>query len=219
MLKKIENIASASEFKNNSRYVGGLHSLPGISSSKLSLSDSLSFSSAFKYLSQLKWQLKSLIHTENDDIVLEFLVENISFQTRVNINDCSSTNIHYKIINLSSLNTYEHKYQVIISFDFEPEVYIEPLLSSSIKYLNSLFEKIASYNSILLNTSNNAEINSFFLDDWYKQLRYELSLIHRNLICFVEKVTGEVLSKKLRIIPYVISEEKLIKILEINVKS
>jgi hypothetical protein len=219
MLKKIENIASAAEFKNNSRYVGGLQSLPGFSGGKSNLSDSLSFSSAFKYLSQLKWQLKSLVHSENDEIVLEFIVEHFSFQTKVNINDCSSTNINYNIINYNDLSSSEHKYQIIISFDFEPEVYTEPSLSSSIKYLNSLFDKFASYNSVLSKTSNNSEINSFFLDDWYTQLRYELSLIHRNLIYFVEKVTGEVLSKKTGITPNIIGDDKLIKILEINVKS
>jgi len=219
MLKKIENIASAAEFKNNSRYVGGLQSLSGFSGGKSSLSDSLSFSSAFKYLSQLKWQLKSLVHPENDEIVLEFIVENFSFQTKVNINDCSWTNINYKIINYTDLSSSEHKYQIKISFDFEPEVYTEPSLSSSIKYINSLFEKFASYDSILIKNSNNIEINSFFLDGWYTPLRYELSLIHRNLICFVEKVTGESLLKKISITPNIISDEKLIKILEINVKS
>jgi len=219
MLKKIENIASAAEFKNNSRFVSGLHSLPIISGGKSSISDSLSFSSAFKYLSQLKWQLKSFVHAENDEIVLEFIVENFSFRTKVNINDCSSTNINYKIVNHSDLSISGHKYQIIISFDLEPEVYNEPLLSSSTKYLSTLFEKFASYDSILISSSNNSETNSFFLDDWHSQLRFELSLIHRNLICFVEKVTGEILSNKLKIVPYIISNEKLIKILEINVKS
>jgi hypothetical protein len=219
MLKKIENIASAAEFKNNSRFVSGLHSLPIISGGKSSISDSLSFSSAFKYLSQLKWQLKSFVHAENDEIVLEFIVENFSFRTKVNINDCSSTNINYKIVNHSDLSISGHKYQIIISFDLEPEVYNEPLLSSSTKYLSTLFEKFASYDSILISSSNNSETNSFFLDDWRSQLRFELSLIHRNLICFVEKVTGEVLSNKLKIVPYIVSNEKLIKILEINVKS
>ena len=101
MLKKIENIASAAEFKNNTRFTAGVNSLPVFTGGKSNVSDSLSFSSAFRYLSQLKWQLKSLEHTENEEFILEFIVDELTFNINVNINDCKSSNINYKIFNES----------------------------------------------------------------------------------------------------------------------
>ena len=138
MLKKIENIASTAEFKNNSRFINGLHSLPGISSGKSNISDSLSFSSAFRYLSQLKWNLRSLEHNENDEFLLEFGVDNLIFSTKINIHDCHSSNISYRIINEDAISSSSHKYQILISFEFDPEVYAETLLASKTEYFNWL---------------------------------------------------------------------------------
>lgn len=218
MLKKIENITASAEFKSSTRFTGEIHPLPVISGGKPGVSDSLSFSSAFRYLSQLKWQLKSLTHLENDEFLLEFIVDNLTFKTKISVYDCTSSNISYKVSNDGTLNLSEHKYQILISFDFDPEVYSEGILESSAEYLSRLFEKFASYDSILLKNSNNAEVNSFFIDGNENKLNYELSLIHRNLIFFVEKVSGEVLSSSLRVLPVKVGEDKQIKILQINVK-
>lgn len=218
MLKKIENITNTGELKNNNRYSASINSLHVITGQKSSISDSLSFSSAFKYLSNLKWQLKSLEHTDNDEFVLEFIVDKLLFRTRISLNDCKASDINYKISNEEVINTSEHKYNVVISFDFDPQVYSEPPNASNTEYLNWLFEKFISYDSILLKSSNDPEVNSFFLDGTDKKIQYELSLIHRNIISFVEKVSGEVLSNHLRYSSPNISNKKLIKILNINVK-
>lgn len=218
MLKKIENIASTAEFKNNSRFINGLHSLPGISSGKSNISDSLSFSSAFRYLSQLKWNLRSLEHNENDEFLLEFGVDNLIFSTKVNIHDCHSSNISYRIINEDATSSSSHRYQILISFEFDPEVYAETLLASKTEYFNWLYEKFASYDSIILKNSTSPEVNDFFIDEAQSYLRYEISLIHRNLIFFLEKVTGEILSQQLRLTLYNSGDEKLIRIHQINVK-
>lgn len=218
MFKKIENIASTAEFKNNSRFINGLHSLPGISSGKSNISDSLSFSSAFRYLSQLKWNLRSLEHNENDEFLLEFGVDNLIFSTKINIHDCHSSNISYRIINEDAISSSSHKYQILISFEFDPEVYAETLLASKTEYFNWLYEKFASYDSIILKNSTSPEVNDFFIDEAQSYLRYEISLIHRNLIFFLEKVTGEILSQQLRLTLYNSGDEKLIRIHQINVK-
>jgi hypothetical protein len=218
MLKKIENIASSAEFKNNTRFINGLHSLPGISSGKSSISDSLSFSSAFRYLSQLKWNLRSLEHNDNDEFLLEFEVDNFIFFTKVNIHDCRSNNINYRIINDDKIGSSEHKYQIQLSFEFDPEVYGETLLTTKTEYLNWLYAKFELYDSIILKNSSSPEVNDFFIDEAQSHLRFEISLIHRNLIFFVEKVTGEILSQQLRLTPYNSSDEKLISIKQINVK-
>jgi hypothetical protein len=218
MVKKIENIGASAEFKNNTRFTGDIHALPVINGGKSSISDSLSFSSAFKYLSQLKWQLKSLTHSENEEFLLEFMIDNLIFTTKISVHDCSASNINYKILNEKSIKSSPHSYQILISFDFNPEVYTEALLESSIEYLNWLFEKFASYDSVLLKNSANLEVNSFFIDGAENNLGYELSLIHRNLIFFVEKVSGEILSNNLRIAPVTSGKENQIKILQINVK-
>ncbi|MBK7632340.1 MAG: hypothetical protein IPJ23_16860 [Ignavibacteriales bacterium] len=218
MLKKIENIASASEFKNNSRFVGGLHTLPGISSGKSSISDSLSFSNAFKYLSQLKWNLKSLEHSVNEEFLIEFGIDNFLFQTKVNIHDCRSNNIVYKIINEGFISSSTRKYQILLSFDFDSEVYTEPVIATDTQYLNRLFDRFNSYDSIISKNSNSPEVNDFLIDESQNYLRYEISLIHRNVIFFVEKIVGETFSKELRISVYNPEDKKLIRIQQINVK-
>ena len=218
MLKKIENIASAAEFKNNTRFTSGVPSLPAISGGKPNGSDSLSFSSAFRYLSQLKWQLKSFEQTEADEFNIKFVVDNLLFSTKVSINDSRSSDINYKISDQKITGLSEHKYETIISFDFDPAVYSQAILESSTEYIKRLFEKFSLYDSILLKSSNNPEVNSIFIDGDEKKLRVELSLIHRNIISFVEKVTGDVLSKNLRLKSFNDNGGKIIKILNINVK-
>lgn len=218
MLKKIENIANAGELKNNNRYSASINSLPVITGQKSNISDSLSFSSAFKYLSNLKWQLKSLEHSDNDEFILEFIVDKLLFKTRISVNDSKTSDINYRISNEEVINASEHKYNVIISFDFDPQVYSAAATASSTEYLNWLFEKFVSYDSILLKSSDDPEINSFFLDGSEKKLQYELSLIHRNIISFVEKVSGEVISNHLRYFSQSSNNKKFIKILNINVK-
>ena len=95
MLKKIENIGAPAEFKSGSRMSGDIHALPVISGGKSSISDSLSFSTAFKYLSQLKWNLKSLTHNDNEEFMLEFVINNLTFNTKISLHDCPASNIHY----------------------------------------------------------------------------------------------------------------------------
>jgi hypothetical protein len=218
MLKKIENIASAAEFKNNTRFISGLHSMSGFSSGKSSISDSLSFSSAFKYLSQLKWNLKSLEQNDNDEFSLEFGVDNFIFQTKVNIHDCHPNNIFYKIINEGLISLSIRKYQIILSFDFDSEVYTEPVIATDTQYLNRLYDKFNSYDSIISKNSNSPDVNDFLIDDTQDYLRYEISLIHRNVIFFVEKIVGETLSKELRTNVCNPDSKKLIRIQQINVK-
>ncbi|MCZ7610144.1 MAG: hypothetical protein M5U17_08230 [Ignavibacterium sp.] len=164
MLKKIENIANANELKGNNRYSASGSSLSVINGNKSSISDSLSFSSAFKYLSNLKWQLKSLEHNDNDEFTLEFIVDKLLFKTRISINDNKTSDINYSITNGAIASASEHKYDVKISFDFDPQVYSELPTASSTEYLSWLFEKFVSYDSILLKSSDDPEINSFFLD-------------------------------------------------------
>jgi hypothetical protein len=218
MLKKIENIASAAEFKNNSRFMSGLHSMPGISTGKSGITDSLSFSSAFKYLSQLKWNLKSLEQNDNDEFLLEFGVDNFTFQTKVNVHDCRSNNILYKIVNESVISSSIRKYQIILNFDFDPEVYSDSMIASDTQYLNRLYDRFNSYDSIISKNSNSPEVNDFLIDESQIDLRYEISLIHRNVIFFVEKIVGETLSKELKIAAYNPADKKLIIIQQINVK-
>lgn len=218
MLKKIENIANSGELKSNNQYSASINSLPVITGQKSSVSDSLSFSSAFKFLSNLKWQLKSLVHGENDEFILEFVIDRLLINTRISLNDCKTSDINYKISNEEVISTSEHKYNVVISFDFDPQVYSEPATASSTEYLKWLFEKFVLYDSILLKSSDDPEINSFFLDGSEKKLQYELSLIHRNIIYFVEKVSGEVLSNHLRYSSPNLVNKKSIKILNIHVK-
>lgn len=218
MLKKIENIASASEFKNNSRFVSGLHSLSGISNGKSSISDSLSFSTAFKYLSQLKWNLKSLEHNANEEFMIEFGIDNFIFQTKVNVHDCRPNDILYKIINDGLINSSTHKYQILLLFNFDSEVYAEPLNATDTQYLSRLYDRFISYDSIISKNSNSPEVNDFLIEEVQNYLRYEISLIHRNLVYFIEKIVGETLSKELRLSVYNPDEKKLIRIQQINVK-
>ncbi len=217
MLKKIENIASAAEFKNNSRFISGVSSLPEVVSGKTGVSDSLSFSSAFKYLTQLKWNLKSL-EQKDDEFLLEFSADDFSFQTKVNIHDIRINNILYKIVNDTLINSWSHIYQIILSFDFDSKVFNEPVIATDIQYLRRLYDRFNSYESIISKNSNNPDVNDFLIEELQNYIRAEISLIHRNLIFFVERIVGETLSRELRTGVYNSDNNKLIKIQQINVK-
>ena len=136
----------------------------------------------------------------------------------MNIHDIRVNNILYKIINDALINSSARKYQILLSFDFDSEVYSEPVVATDTQYLIRLYDRFYSYDSIISKNSNSQDVNDFLIEEVQNYLRYEISLIHRNLIFFVEKIVGETLSKELRISVYNPDDRKLIRIQQINVK-
>lgn len=218
MLKKIENISSSAEMKSHTHLSTTLGTVSSIQSGRTNFLDSLSFSTAFKYLSQLKWQLKSLKRTENDEIAIEFKAGDFTFITLVNLYNHQSNNIIYRIIDKDDADSDKPYNELRISFDFNSVVYSESSFESSQKFIKLLFERINSYGRFISNTHSDFEQISYLFEEFEDELIYELSFIHKNVIHFIEKVIGEMLFNNFKIPSSHSDSKRKFKILQINVK-
>lgn len=219
MLKKIENISSSAEMKSNAHFSANLGAITSIQNGKNSFSDSLSFSTAFKFLSQLKWQLKSFKRTENDEVIIEFTADGFDFSTSVSLYEYQALNINYKVVSRKLFGFDKSLYELKISFDFDSRVYSGNSIEDSFKHIKLLFEKVSSYSGLLLDSINDHETNSLLLGEYEEGLIYEFSMVHKNVIHFIEKVIGEVINKNFMISSSSENNKRKIKILQINVKA
>lgn len=219
MLKKIENISSSAEMKSNAHFSANLGAITSIQNGKNSFSDSLSFSTAFKFLSQLKWQLKSFKRTENDEVIIEFTADGFDFSTSVSLYEYQALNIIYKVVSRKLFGFDKSLYELKISFDFDSRVYSGNSIEDSFKHIKLLFEKVSSYSGLLFDSINDPETNSLLLGEYEEGLIYEFSMVHKNVIHFIEKVIGEVINKNFMISSSSENNKRKIKILQINVKA
>lgn len=219
MLKKIENISSSAEMKSNAHFSANLGAITSIPNGKNSFSDSLSFSTAFKFLSQLKWQLKSFKRTENDEVIIEFVADGFDFSTSVSLYEYQALNIIYKVVSRKLFGFDKSLYELKISFDFDSRVYSGNSIEDSFKHIKLLFEKVSSYSGLLFDSINDPETNSLLLGEYEEGLIYEFSMVHKNVIHFIEKVIGEVINKNFMISSSSENNKRKIKILQINVKA
>jgi hypothetical protein len=190
MLRKIENISASAEFKNNSRFSSNVNGVAGIVQRKNSASDSFSYSNAFKFLSNLKWNLKSLKKNNRDEYEIDFIIDEFEFHTAINPLDLFSKSTLYKIINFNQGEFNISLFEIWLKFFYEIDSAPIQDEQFQIEYLYILKERINQYSGLFISESSK-ETYSMLLDKIESELTEELCLIHTDLLRFLEKVTGE----------------------------
>ncbi|MFN3694735.1 MAG: hypothetical protein ACK4UV_06975 [Ignavibacterium sp.] len=187
MLNKIENITLNPNARNEIK--SSKKDLPiGHLTKKENFSDTITFSAALLFLSQLKWRLKKINYISQDEMEIEFITNDISYSTVINLKEPSVKEINFKVQNEFPFKHNKSLYSISLSFNFQnvesadEENLYEPV--------NKLFYRIPSYEY-----ADEKEISSTFyyelLEGIESDLIESLSIIYRNMIQFSDKLTGK----------------------------
>jgi hypothetical protein len=190
MLRKIENISASAEFKNNSRHSSNINGVTGIVHRKNSASDSFSSSNAFKFLANLKWNLKSLKKNGQDDYEVDFIIDEFEFHTTIDPLDHFSKFTLYKIINFNQDAFNLPFYEIWLKFYYNINFAVKQDEQYRIEYLYLIKDRIKQYSGLFISESSK-ESYPILIDKIESQLITELCLIHTDLLRFLEKATGE----------------------------
>lgn len=185
MLNKIENITlnpnSRNEIKSSKKDLPVNHL-----NKKENFSDTITFSAALLFLSQLKWRLKKINHLSQDELEIEIIASGICYSTVINLKSPVISNITLNIRNEFPFKHNKSIYDVSISFSYqkfdqtETELFYEPI--------NKLFYRIPGYEF-----GDEKEISSAFYSELLQSIDSELlaglSFIFRNIIFFADKLT------------------------------
>lgn len=210
MLNKIENITlnpnSRNEIKSSKKdsHINHL-------TKKENFSDTITFSTALLFLSQLKWRLKKINHISTDELEVEIIANDISYSTIINLKEPSVKNLNFKIQNEFPFKHNKSLYSIDVLFNYvkvestDEEKLYEPV--------NKLLYRIPSYEY-----ANEKEISSTFyyelLEGIETGLAISLSMIYINMIQFSDKLAGK---NNFSVIENLNTAEQLIKINKIVV--
>ncbi len=187
MLNKIENITlnpnSRNEIKSSKKDLPVNHL-----SKKENFSDTIIFSAALLYLSQLKWRLKKINYLSQDELEIEIIANDISYSTTINLKEPSVQNLSFKIQNEFPFKHNKSLYNISVSFNYqkvettEDEKLYEPV--------NKLLYRIPSYEY-----ADEKEISSTYYYEILEGIEAELvevlSVVYKNMVQFADKVTGK----------------------------
>lgn len=187
MLNKIENITlnpnSRNEIKSSKKELPINHL-----TKKENFSDTITFSAALLFLSQLKWRLKKISYITQDELEIEIIANDISYSSLINLKEPLIKDLSIKIQNEFPFKHNKSLYTISILFNFQKVEAIEE--AKLYESVNKLFYRIPSYEY-----ADEKEISSTFyyelLEGIETDLIESLSLIYRNMIQFTDKLTGK----------------------------
>lgn len=187
MLNKIENITlnpnSRNEIKSSKKDASVNHL-----SKKESFSDTITFSAALLFLSQLKWRLKKIEHISPDELNVEIIANDISYSSTINLKEPAIRNISFVVQNDFPFKHNKSLYSVHIVLNYQKvDSFVEETLYDPI---NKLLYRIPSYEY-----ADEKEISPTFYYELLEGIENEiistLSVIYRNMIQFTDKITGK----------------------------
>lgn len=205
MLNKIENITlnpnSRNEIKSAKKDASVHHS-----NKKENFTDTITFSAALLFLSQLKWKLKKINHISQDELEIEIIANEISYSTVINLKEPSVRNLTIHIRNEFPFKHNNSFYDVSLLINYQKVESVDE--EKLYEPINKLFYRIPSYEY-----ADEKEISSAFYYELLAGIEAELweslSVIYRNMIQFSDKLTGK---NNISIIDNIESSEQLIKL-------
>lgn len=185
MLNKIENITlnpnSRNEVKSSKKDLPVNHLVR-----KENFSDTITFSAALLFLSQLKWRLKKISHISQDELEIEIIADDISYSTIINIKNPTVSNIVIKLQNEFPFKHNKSFYTVNVEFNYQKFDLTEE--EKSYEPVNKLFYRIPSYEY-----EGEKEVSSTFYYELIEgnemNLIKTLSFVYFNMVLFSDKLT------------------------------
>uniref|UniRef100_A0A832D125 Uncharacterized protein n=1 Tax=Ignavibacterium album TaxID=591197 RepID=A0A832D125_9BACT len=185
MLNKIENITlnpnSRNEIKSSKKDLPINHL-----AKKENFSDTITFSAALLFLSQLKWRLKKINHISQEELEIEVIVNDISYSAIINLKSPAVKNIVIKIQNEFPFKHNKSIYTINLEFNYQKFDFVDE--EKLYEPVNKLFYRIPSYEY-----EGEKEISSTFfyeiLEGNESDLSITLSSVYWNMILFTDKLT------------------------------
>ena len=183
MLNKIENISLKPDMRNeikNTKKESGLNKVY----KRGSFADTLTYSEALIFLSNLNWKLRKLNISSDEELEIAFQFENFEFNFLINTKSNLLQSVNVKITDINVIDYSSLlKFTIELSFiyrDNQDEI-------EGLEVLNNIFSKVKSY---YIPSEN--EINSkYYFNIFYEQeekLSNVLSKFLKNILIFIEKL-------------------------------
>ncbi len=195
MLNKIINISAGSDFNKSSGSGSQNRFLRRNAYSTFQFHDSIIFSPALQYLTNIHWHLKEISHITKGKLSISFIADNIEFQTVVDLpNIDSMKSIDYKIIKDNPDDSLGN--QMLVEVDVRVEGISEETLPHAVtlhtieKLFNKLF--VLKIENQLIRT--NSVMLTELIGDLLEDLKTEFDQVNNHLFNFIEKLTESKIS-------------------------
>ncbi len=195
MLNKIINISAGSDFKKSNGNAGQNKFLRRNAYSSFQFHDSIVFSPALQYLTNIKWRLKEISHMSKGKLAISFIADDIEFQTVVDLPNIESMKtIDYKVIKENA------KDKSVNPMLIEVEVRIEGISDDNLPHavnlqtLEKLFNRIFALKIENQLTRTNSIMLTDLIADFLEELKFEFDQVNNHLFNFIEKLTESKIS-------------------------
>ncbi len=190
MLSKIINIAAGSDYKKSNGSGNQNKFLRRNPYSSFQFHDSIVFSPALQYLTNVQWRLKEISNLSKGKLAVSFVASDFEFQTVVDLPNIESLkSVDYRIIKENSLDDQDNK--ILVEVEVKIEGVVEDNLPQAVtletlqKLFNRLFVlKIENQ----LNKTNSVMLTEI-IGDLLADLKTEFDSVNNQLFNFIEKLT------------------------------
>jgi hypothetical protein len=195
MLDKILNITPGSDFNQSPVKKGKADFFLSRVSAHSDVHDSLSYSPAWRYITQLNWRINGAKLLKDNKFYISFIVAETEFNTLLDLNDLSSSSVFvYDITRKKIVNNTETG--VLIEMEKKTYSVADAGVIYELKNLNRLFERV--WNLDLKHELNDKEMYlNALLEDNLNGISAEINFITVSLVSFVEKLLNKTFSHAL----------------------
>ncbi len=195
MLNKIINISAGSDFKKSSGNGSQNRFLRRNAYSSFQFHDSIIFSPALQYLTNIKWRLKEISHMSKGKLAISFIADDIEFQTVVDIPNIESMKtIDYKVIKEKAEDKSVNP--MLVEIELRVEGINEETLPHSVTLnnLEKLFSRLFALKIENQLTRSNSVMLTDLIGDLLEDLKFEFDQVNNHLFNFIEKLTESKIS-------------------------
>ncbi len=188
MLDRIGNISLDTNLKKSKANKLAVEKYKkSIVASSGNINDKISFSSASKYLSRAKWNLREIDQSSKERVSIDFNFSGFEFQSTIDLTSLKTVNhINYKVSKIvNDSKSIMAIFKVNIADLDQSENHYE-----SFKYLGYLFKRFEGLDIKSELNSFNYEMMDALMDDLKSGLCKEFDYINYTFLLFAEKLTG-----------------------------
>lgn len=191
MLSRIINISTNPDFKHSRKSQGFGKYFGGSSAHNTEIHDSVTLSPALLFLNEIKWHLKDINQTQNEKMMLGFLVSGFEFSTTLDLLNVNYLDkLEYDVLKERELNGGFTKALARFSVKINPVNFEEFDDAALFKGFKSLFDRLFLLDmDCELNASESKVIHNL-LDGLNEEIRYEFDYVNSGILSFIEKLKG-----------------------------
>jgi len=195
MLEKITNINLRSEFFSDKKAISAYKNAYRTHPLRNDLHDSVNISPAYRFLSQVGWQLKEMTNLPAEKIYVAFYFAGYEFQTTVDLSNLTKlSSLEYTVIKNAEVQSYGDATTATLSVSINKRMIELPEVLTDLPGLRILFNRL---NSLDFKEELNFNSNILFelFDGILSIINKEFDYLNNCLFAFIEKVLNVKLFK------------------------